>query len=221
MRTNTEPELRTENWIELLASQAEPAGPRRAGPLIARLLSWGVAASLALMLVAYGPRPDLAEVAMLPMFWLKAGAPLAIALAGVVLLHRLGRPGVRGGRAWWGIALPVLLLWLVAAAQWLATAPPERPPLLWGETWRGCVFNIAFIALPSFLAALATLRQLAPTRPRAAGAAAGVLAGGAGAFAYAFHCPELAAPFLAVWYVLGMAMPVVAGALIGPRLLRW
>src|SRR5690606_10056653 len=54
-----------------------------------------------------------------------------------------------------------------------------------------------------------------------AGAAAGVLAGGAGAFAYAFHCPELAAPFLAVWYVLGMAMPVVAGALIGPRLLRW
>jgi len=38
---------------------------------------------------------------------------------------------------------------------------------------------------------------------------------------YAFHCPELALPFLAIWYVAGMALPVVAGALLGPRVLRW
>jgi hypothetical protein len=47
------------------------------------------------------------------------------------------------------------------------------------------------------------------------------MAGGAGAAVYALHCPELQAPFLAVWYVLGMAIPVAAGALLGPRLLRW
>ena len=47
------------------------------------------------------------------------------------------------------------------------------------------------------------------------------MAGGAGAAVYALHCPELAAPFLAVWYVAGIALPVLVGAAIGPRLLRW
>lgn len=216
-----EPELRTENWIDLLASRSEPVGARRAGPLMARLLPWGLAGSLALVVSGYGLRDDLAGVALLPMFWLKLGAPLAIALAGLVLLHRLGRPGVGAGRAWWGVALPVLLLWLVGAGQWLATVPAERPPLLWGQTWRSCVFSIGLIAAPVWVAALAILRQLAPTRPRLAGAAAGALAGGAGAGVYALHCPELTAPFLAVWYVLGMALPTLLGAALGPRLLRW
>ena len=38
---------------------------------------------------------------------------------------------------------------------------------------------------------------------------------------YALHCPEMAAPFLATWYLAGMLIPTVAGALLGPRLLRW
>jgi hypothetical protein len=29
------------------------------------------------------------------------------------------------------------------------------------------------------------------------------------------------APFLAVWYVLGMLIPAGAGALLGRRVLRW
>lgn len=214
-------DVRTENWIELLASQAEPAAHRRAGPLMGRLLPWGLAASVLLMLSAYGLRHDFPEVLRLPMLWLKVGAPLAIALAGIALVGRLGRPGVHAGRAWWGVALPVLVLWLAGAWQWLAASPVERPPLLWGQTWRSCVFSIGLIALPVFVAALAVLRQLAPTRPAWAGAAAGTLAGGAGACVYAFHCPELTAPFLAVWYVIGMALPALVGAALGPRLLRW
>ena len=35
------------------------------------------------------------------------------------------------------------------------------------------------------------------------------------------HCPEMAAPFVAVWYLLGMLIPAAVGALIGKRLLRW
>jgi hypothetical protein len=38
---------------------------------------------------------------------------------------------------------------------------------------------------------------------------------------YALHCPEVEAPFLAVWYVGGMALPVLAGAALAHRLLRW
>jgi len=58
--------------------------------------------------------------------------------------------------------------------------------------------------------------------PRATGgAAAGLLAGAAGALIYALHCPEMDAPFLAIWYLPGMLIPTAAGTLLGPRLLRW
>ena len=128
---------------------------------------------------------------------------------------------MRTGASWLGIALPVLLLWSLAAVS-LATAPPElRASLVMGQTWRSCSASIALISLPLFIAAFVALASLAPTRLALAGACAGAMAGGAGAAVYALHCPELDAPFLAVWYVLGILMPVAAGALLGPRLLRW
>ncbi len=46
-------------------------------------------------------------------------------------------------------------------------------------------------------------------------------AGGLGALAYTLHCPALAAPFLGLWYTIGIAIPAAAGALLGPALLRW
>ncbi|MNT33639.1 hypothetical protein D3C72_1695780 [compost metagenome] len=94
-------------------------------------------------------------------------------------------------------------------------------PLLMGQSWRICALSIGFMALPVFAATFVALRGLAPTRPALAGAAAGALAGGVGASVYALHCMELTAPFLAVWYVSGIAVPVLLGAALGPRLLRW
>ncbi|MCA0327293.1 MAG: DUF1109 domain-containing protein [Proteobacteria bacterium] len=213
--------MNTDHWIDALARQAEPVATRQPAPLLARALAWGLPGTLALLLLGYGLRPDLGTVLGWPMFWVKLGMPLAVALAGLALVARLGRPGVSGGAAWWGVLLPVLLVWTMAAWQWAQAAPADRPALLWGQTWRGCLVSIGWIALPVFVATLGALRQLAPTRPSLAGAAAGLLAGGAGAAAYALHCPEMTAPFLAVWYVLGMAVPVLLGALLGPRLLRW
>ncbi|MBC7444771.1 MAG: DUF1109 family protein [Polaromonas sp.] len=56
---------------------------------------------------------------------------------------------------------------------------------------------------------------------RRALAGAGLLAGALSALVYALHCPESAAPFLAVWCMLGMAIPTLTGAVLGPRVLRW
>ena len=58
-------------------------------------------------------------------------------------------------------------------------------------------------------------------RLRWAGAASGFAAGSIGALVYTLHCPELAAPFLGIWYLLGMLIPTAIGAWLGPRLLRW
>ena len=115
----------------------------------------------------------------------------------------------------------VALGWAMGLMQWFGAPPDERPALLWGQSWSTCLWSVGLIGLPVFIAALAALRHLAPTRPRWAGAAAGLLAGGAGAAVYALHCQELTAPFLAVWYVLGMAVPVALGAWLGPLVLRW
>jgi hypothetical protein len=77
------------------------------------------------------------------------------------------------------------------------------------------------ISLPLFMATLWAMRGLAPTRLALAGASAGLLAGSLGTLVYALHCPESGAPFIAVWYVLGIAIPTLTGAILGPRVLRW
>ena len=109
----------------------------------------------------------------------------------------------------------------MCSSDLLAAEPAARPSLVLGQTWQDCGYRIAALSAPVFVAVLLAMRGLAPTRLRLAGAAAGLLAGAAGALVYAMHCPELAAPFLAVWYVLGVSIPAALGALIGPRVLRW
>lgn len=213
--------MKTDQLVALLAADAAPV-PRRA---VSRRLLVALAICLPLsvgwMLLAYGVRRDLIEAMFWPMFWVRLLFGTGIALAGFVVLQRLARPGARVRGAWLGLAAPVLVIWVLALLALLSAPAQDRAALVWGQTWRTCALDIAAVSLPMFAGLLWALKGLAPTRPALAGAAAGALAGGAGAMVYAFHCPELAAPYIAIWYVAGIALPVVAGALIGPRLLRW
>ena len=213
--------MKTEDLIRVLAADTLPVGKRAAPRRIALSMLAGLPVAAALMVLFYGVRPDLADAVHWPMFWIKLVFPLGVAAAAFMLLQRLARPGVRPGASWIGLAVPVLLLWGLALVV-LASSPAEaRSEMGWGKTWRTCSASIAFLSLPVFVAALVALRGLAPTRAGWAGACAGALAGGIGAAVYAVHCPELAAPFLAAWYVLGIAAAAGMGALVGPRLLRW
>ena len=212
--------MKTDDLIRLLASDTLPVARGAASRRIAVSLLASLPVAV-LILLLYGLRPDLAEAARLPMFWVKLAFPAAVGIAAFAVMQRLARPGVRPGASWLALAVPVLLMGALAASS-LADAPAgERMSRVWGQTWRSCSVNIAVVSLPVFIAAFAAVRSLAPTRLAWAGACAGAMAGGAGATVYALHCPELEAPFLAVWYVLGILLPVVAGALLGPRLLRW
>ena len=47
------------------------------------------------------------------------------------------------------------------------------------------------------------------------------LAGATAALVYCLHCTEMEAPFIGLWYVIGMLIPAVVGALLGRALLRW
>lgn len=213
--------MKTDDLVAMLAT-GNVAVPRRAASRRLRMaLLAGVPLSLLILFVEYGMRRDIVQAMFWPMFWVKVLFPACIAAAGFVVLQRLARPGVRVRQSWLGVVMPVVLVWALAVIAWFHAPADARMPLLMGQTWRSCIENIGLMALPVFVTALFALRTLAPTRPAWAGAAAGAMAGGAGASVYALHCPELTAPFLAVWYVGGIALPVAVGALIGPRLLRW
>ena len=59
------------------------------------------------------------------------------------------------------------------------------------------------------------------TRLRAAGGAAGLAAGAWAATIYCLHCPETSAIFVLTWYSVGIMLAAGAGAVLGPRLMRW
>ncbi|MGJ7615149.1 MULTISPECIES: DUF1109 domain-containing protein [unclassified Variovorax] len=213
--------MKTDDLVAMLAT-GNVAVPRRSA---SRCIGWAVMAglpvSLFILFADYGMRRDIVQAMFWPMFWVKVLFPLCIAAAGFVAVQRLARPGVEARGAWLGAALPVLGVWALAVIAWFTVPMEARMPSLMGQSWRICALSIGLMALPVFAATMVALRGLAPTRPALAGAAAGALAGGMGASVYALHCMELTAPFLAVWYVSGIAVPVLVGALLGPRLLRW
>ncbi|MEJ8809757.1 DUF1109 domain-containing protein [Variovorax ureilyticus] len=213
--------MKTDDLISMLAASATPVPKHVASRRLSTALLVGLPLSFVIMLLAYGPRRDLMEVMALPMFWVRLLFPICIAAGAYLMTERLARPGVRIRKAWIGLAVPVVVVWSLAAYVLVSAPAGERPALVMGQTWRTCTANIAFVALPVFVAALVALKGLASTRPALAGAAAGLMAGGTGAAVYALHCVELAAPFFAVWYVLGISLPAAVGVLIGRRFLRW
>ncbi len=213
--------MKTDDLVAALARSAAPVDGAAAGRQFSRSVGTGVLLSVLAMLLFLGPRPDWRSAMELPMFWIKLGFPAATALAAFVLLRRLAYPGVRLGWSAIALVLPVAVVWLLAATVLAATPQADRLALVLGSSSWQCPFVIAALSGPPFVLAIQALRRLAPTRLALTGALAGLFAGSAAAFAYAFYCVEMQAPFLAVWYVLGMLIPAAAGALSGRRLLHW
>lgn len=212
--------MKTDELIVLLAGDAGAVAPRVWRQRYALALGAGVIGAALLMVMLLGVRPDIADAARLPMFWVKLAFPVVLATGALLAAVRLSRPGVALGRAGAMMVAPVLAIWVLAALALLG-APADRATLIWGETWKVCLFNIPMLSVPAFVAVFGVMKTLAPVRPALAGAAAGLLAGTLGATVYALHCPELAAPFIGLWYLLGILTPAALGAVIGPRLLRW
>jgi hypothetical protein len=214
--------MKTQELIDLLA---RGEGVVESG-VPARRLGLGAAMGLVgagvLMAGAFGVRPDLMHGAMDdPMFWVKAAFAAGGALMALIAVSRLSRPGAKLASLPMAIAAPFIAIWILAALALINAAPGQRATLVFGETWLFCPFGIALLSVPFFVAMLWAMKGLAPTRLRLAGAGAGLVSGTLGALVYTLHCPEVAAPFIAVWYVLGILIPTVIGAAIGPRILRW
>jgi hypothetical protein len=182
-------------------------------------LAGGAIVGLAVFMMMLGPRHDLPSAMHSLRFQLKFVVTAAAFLAGLVLALQLSRPGRR--------ATPAMLLPLfgivAATVLWEAVTVPQSQwaARLVGVNAAICVASIPVIALAPLAAVLLAMRSAAPTRPARAGAAAGLLAGAVAATFYGSHCPDDSPFFVAVWYTLGIGIVVVAGTLLGRRLLRW
>jgi hypothetical protein len=213
--------MKTDDLIGMLAGGApvvETDGFRRR---YVTALGWGAFGTLLLMTIWLGVRRDVADAALLPMFWVKLAFPAALLAGALMAALRLSRPGVRLGGAPLAMAAPVLAMWLLAVVVLFGAPPETRNQLVFGISWTECPLYIATLSMPAFVAALWAIKGFAPTRPALAGAASGLLAGTLGALAYSLYCPEMAAPFIGIWYLAGMLIPSVAGGVLGPWLLRW
>lgn len=213
--------MKTNDLIELMAHAAAPVPPgatmRRCGAALAA----GIVLGAIGMQFEFGVNPQLRAFAGMPLFWVKVVFSALVVAAGLHATSRLSRPGASVKQVPRITLAPFAVLWLLAIAMLATAAPGEAESMIFGTTWHTCALNIATLSIPAFVAALWAMRGLAPTRPAYAGAAAGLLAGGIGSLVYTVHCPELMPPFIAIWYVGGILLPTAAGALAGPRLLRW
>lgn len=213
--------MKTDDLISLLATRVEAVESHAAERRYAKAMGAGMAGAGVLMVALLHVRADLADAIQLPAFWVKLGFVAGLLGAALFASIRLSRPGARMGCLPLLGALPLVMIWVLAAVALVSVGADRRMALLLGETWTSCPFLIALLSLPVFVAVFWAMKDLAPTRPRHAGFSAGLLSGAAAAFVYCFHCPESAAPFIGLWYSLGMLLPAILGACLGPRLLRW
>jgi hypothetical protein len=214
--------VKTDDLMDWLARGAGPVGPdpalRRLG--LQALLGLGLASALAVGVLS----PVSSDLWTQAAFAQKLLVALAAAGCGLAFSVALGRPltpparmrlprGLLGGGV---LALALLLVW------GLVDVPEGRTASAWfGHSWWFCPLAVLGCALLPLGLLLRRMQQLAPTRLRAAGAAAGLLAGGCGAFGYGLTCNELAPLFVATWYPAGILLSTLLGALLGPKLLRW
>ncbi len=211
--------MKTDELIGLLAQGAGPAPRDLVKRRMVPVIVLGLAASIALAHGWLGFVP--ASTFAWPAPWFKLAYALAMTVAALWLASKLARPAAQAQAPALAVGAVALAAALVGVEGWFVAPADERWRIMLGHSWSLCPLFVLTLSLPALGGALWALRGLAPTRPLAAGFAAGLLAGALGAGGYALSCTELGMPFVAVWYTLGILLAGLLGALLGPRVLRW
>jgi hypothetical protein len=213
--------MNTEQLIQSLSQNLVPV--RRHA--LARRIGFGMIAgaivTLALVISVLGIRPDLHHAMHGFSFWMKWIYTASLGIGAVFAVVRLSRPTQVSLRGLWLLGIPVLLLAGIGIGELAATPSRDWLAMWLGSSWKVCPFLVLTLAMPIFIGLLWSFRRLAPTRLRAAGAAAGLAAGAWAATIYCLHCPEVSAIFVLTWYSLGITLAAGVGALLGPKLMRW
>lgn len=211
--------MRTEQLIEQLAArQLAPGNPELR---IAGAMAVGCLVALAGMLVFLGPPLQHVQHTGIASFAVKLGYTLALASLASLAAISAGRPGRKLTRPIALIALPFLVLTLVALLELFSADAAARPEMLMGTDYKDCLLSVVLASLPIFVGLVWAYRILAPTRPPLAGFLIGLSAGAAGAMSFTLYCHEAAAAFLFAAYTPAILVPALLGAFVGRSVLKW
>ena len=213
--------MKTDDLIALLSTNPEPVDRRSVARTLHVALAAGFIVSLGIALAALGVRSDLITARAFVFLLLKLAFTVGIVGVASMYLTRLARPG--GERKNSAILVPIPFGAIaVLSVISLGFAPSSHwDKMIVGDQWLECLLSIPIIAIVPFAATIFAVRRAAPTNLVLAGAVAGLIAGGVSAMAYALHCTDDSLPFVAVWYGGTIVLCTLAGAALGPRLLRW
>ncbi|WP_298255587.1 DUF1109 domain-containing protein [Bradyrhizobium sp.] len=213
--------MRTDDLVEFLSRNLEPVDRGAILRTFCVAVAAGIAAALGVAFFGLGVRPDFTTTHALIFLALKLAFAIGIVGLAIVYLTRLMRPGGERRISPFLIMAPFLAIVLLAAIS-LGSAPRTHwDRMIVGDEWLECLLSIPIIAIVPFAASIWAVRKGAPTDLVRAGALAGLIAGGISAIGYALHCTDDSLPFVAVWYGGTIALCTLAGAVLGPRLLRW
>ena len=213
--------MKTDDLIAMLATNVEPVDHRQVKRTVSVAIILGTTAALGVMLFLFGFRADLNATGALIFLLLKLTFTMALIIPASIYLFRLARPGGERRVPMILVAAPFVAIVLLAAIS-LAFAPTSHwDSMIVGDRWLECLLSIPIIAIVPFAVIIWALRRMAPTDLVRAGALGGLVAGAVSATGYALHCTDDSLPFVALWYAGTIAACTLAGALLGPRLLRW
>lgn len=211
--------MKTDDLIRLLAADTPVREPLR--PAIVMALGIGVVVCAILLVFEVHLRRDLASAILTPRVAFKIVETLSVAVLTMVLLERIGRPGVPVATAGRLLLVPLAALVLAIGLELALTPAASWEARLIGRNAGWCLFYIPILSVVPLAALLTAMRRSAPESPTLAGAVAGLTAAGMAAAFYAWHCPDDSPLFIATWYGLACAGVTGVGALLGRRLLAW
>ena len=213
--------MKTDDLVAVLSTNVEPVRRGLVGRTISIAVAGGAVVALGIMFAALGLRADLTTTRATIFMLLKIAFALAVIGVALRYLLRLARPGAERGISPLTIVVPFAAIAVLGAIS-LGFAPSSHwDMMILDDEWLECLLSIPIIAIVPFAVVIFAVRRAAPTNLVRTGAVAGLLAGGVSAVAYALHCTDDSLPFVAVWYGATIVLCTLAGAALGPRLLRW
>ena len=213
--------MKTDDLIAMLSASVEAVDRRQLSRAIAGAVVAAAVVAFAAVLITLGGRADFRSPGALGFVATKLLFAVAVSMLALVYLTRLARPGSGARMPMALIALPFVGVGGLAAISMIAAPTVRWQAMLMGDDWLECLLSIPIIAVVPFALVVWAMRQAAPTHLRRAGALAGLVAGGLSAAGYALHCTGDSLPFVALWYSGTTVICTLAGAALGPRLLRW
>jgi hypothetical protein len=213
--------MKTDELVALLSTNPGPVDRGLVARTLYVALAAGLIVSLGLAVVGLGIRSDLTMAGALIFLVVKLCFAVGIVSLALVYLTRLARPGGERKAPYFLVAMPFLVIVVLATISLVLAPSSHWDKMIVGDQWLECLLSIPIIAIVPFATIIWAVRRAAPTNLVRTGTFVGLVAGGVSAIAYALHCTDDSLPFVAVWYGGTIVLCTLAGAALGPRLLRW